>query len=101
MNWPLLLVLVTSLSGFITVGMSNVLFYRMVREINNAVPEDQRMNLWTLGMKSRRVFKQHRELFPNSVMRSKMGWLSAVGLVLFCGGMIFGMFATNAGWIKN
>ena len=101
MSRPLLVVLATSLLGFAMVGVSNVVFYGIVREVNNASPEDQRINFWWSGVKSRRVFKRHRELFPNSRKRSEMGWLSAVGLALFFGAMIVGILASNAGWIKS
>jgi hypothetical protein len=101
MAWPLVVVLVASLLGFIIVGVSNVVFYGIVREVNAASPDDRRMSFWKLGLKSRRVFKRHRELFPNSSERSKTGWLSAIGSLLFLGALIFGILATNAGWIKN
>jgi hypothetical protein len=101
MEWPLIAVVVTSLLGFIIVGVSTLVFYGMVRDINTASPEDQRMNFWKLGLKSRRVFSRHRELFPESRKRSRMGWLSTVGLLLSFGAMISGVLATNVGWIKN
>jgi len=100
-NGPLLIVLATSLLGFIIVGVSNLVFYGIFREVNTASPENQRMTFWKSGLKSRRVFRRHRELFPDSKKRSRMGWLSAIGLVLFLGAMILGMIMTNAGWIKN
>jgi hypothetical protein len=101
MEWPLVVVLVTSLLGFIIVGVSNVVFYGIVQEVNSASPDDQRLSFWKVGVKSRSFLKRHRELFPNSRKRLRMGWLSAIGLLLFFGAMIFGMLATNAGWIKD
>ena len=100
MEWSLPIVLVTSLLGFIIVGVSNVVYYQIFREVRTASPEWQ-MSFWKVGMKSRRVLKRHRELFPDSRQRSRMGWLSAVGLLLFFGALLFGILATNAGWIKN
>jgi hypothetical protein len=100
-NEPLLFVLATSLLGFIMVGVSNAVFYGIVREVNDASPEDERVNFWKLGLKSRGFLRRHRELFPDSGKRSRMGWLSAIGLLLFLGAMVFGIVATNAGWIKN
>ena|SRR5271157_4305691 len=100
MEWPLIAVLVTSLLGFTIVGVSNLVFYEIFREVRAASPEWQ-TSFWKVRTKSRRVLKRHRELFPESKQRSKMGWLSAIGLPLFFGGMIFGILATNAGWIKN
>jgi len=100
MGWPLLFVLVTSLLGFIIVGVSDVVYYQIFREVRAASPEWQ-MSFWKVGMKSPRVIRRHRDLFPNSKQRSRMGWLSAVGLLLFFGALIFGILATNAGWIKN
>jgi hypothetical protein len=101
MEWPLKIVLVTSIVGFIIVGLSNLVFYGILREVNTASPEDQRINFWKLGLKSLRVFSQHRELFPDSRKRTRMGWLCAIGFLLFFGAMTFGILATNVGWIKN
>ncbi len=100
MEWPLLVVLITTVLGFVVVGISNFIYYEIFREVRAVSPEWQ-MSFWKVGAKSRRVLKRHRELFPDSRQRSKMGWLSAVGLALFLGGTVFGILATNAGWIKN
>src|SRR5579864_983338 len=99
MEWPLIVVLVTSLLGFVIVGLSNVVYYGIVQEVNGASPEDQRVSFWKIGLKSRSFLKQHRELFPSSKKRSRMGWLSAIGLLLFIAAMVFGILATNAGLI--
>jgi len=93
-------VLIGSGLGFIIVGVSNVVYYEIFREVRAASPEWQ-MSFWKVGTKSPQVLRRHRELFPDSRQRSRMGWLSAVGLLLFFGAMIFGILATNAGWIKN
>jgi len=101
MDWPLATVLVTCLLGFVTVGASNAVFFRIVQEVNAASPEDQRVNPWRAGWKFYRVFRRHRELFPDSKQRSRMGWLSAVGSLLFLSALIFVILATNAGLIKD
>jgi hypothetical protein len=101
MEWPLVIVIALSFLGFVIVGVSNLVFYRIFSEVSAASPDYQQVSFWKVGWKSRGVIRRHRELFPNSKQRSKMGWLSAVGMLLFLGGMIFGMLATNAGWINN
>jgi hypothetical protein len=101
MEWPLIVVLVTSLLGFVIVGLSNVVYYGIGREVNGASPEDQRVTFWKIGLKSRSFLKRHRELFPSSKKRLRMGWLSTIGLLLFFGAIIFGILATHAGLIRN
>jgi hypothetical protein len=101
MGWPLAVVLICSLSGFIIVGLSNVFFFAIVREVNSVSPEDQRIKPWIAGLRFYRIYRRHRELFPESRNRSRVGWLSALGSLLFFGALIGGILATNAGWIKN
>jgi len=101
MEWPLVTVLITSLLGLVIIGASNAVFFRIIQEVNAASPQDQRVNPWRAGWRFYRVFRRHRELFPDSRKRSKMGWLSAIGSLLFLAALIFGILATNAGWIKD
>jgi hypothetical protein len=101
MDRLLAVVLTTVLSGFVIVGASNVEFFRIIQEVNAASPEGERISPWKAGLRARRFFRRHRELFPESKRLSRMNWLSAIGSFLFFGAMIFGIFATNAGWIKN
>jgi hypothetical protein len=101
MEWPLVTVLVTCFLGLVIIGASNAVFSGIVQEVNAVSPQDQRVNPWRAGWSFYRVFRRHRELFPQSRKRSKMGWLSAIGSLLLFGAMIFGVLATNAGWIKN
>ena|ERR1700691_216070 len=101
MEWPLAVVLICSLSGFIIVGVSNVFFFAIVRQVNSVSPEDQRISPWRASSRFYGIYRRHRELFPESRNRSRMGWLIGLGLLLFFGAMIFGILATNVGWIKN
>jgi len=93
-------VLIASAVGLIIVGIANMVYYQIFREVRAASPEWQ-ISFWKSAMKSRPVLKRHRELFPESKQRSKMGWLSAAGSLLFLGALIFEIFAANAGWIKD
>ena len=95
---PLVVVLIMVGLGLVFVGLSNAVFYDIVREVNAASPERQ-LGFWKLGWKSRGVFKRHRELFPDSRKRSRMTWLSAIGALMLLGAMMVAMVARNKGWI--
>ena len=101
MEWPLLVVLLTSGLGFVIIGLSNLVFYGIVREVNAASPESQRIRVWRAGLRCYGVLSRHRDLFPGSKKCSKMAWLSAIGSLLFFGALIGGILATNARWINN
>jgi hypothetical protein len=101
MQWPLVVFLVTWCLGLIATGMSNLAFLSIVREVNAASPADRRVGFWMMGWKSWAILKRHRELFPESKKRYKMGWLAAMGTVLLAGALIGGTIAANARWIKN
>jgi hypothetical protein len=101
MGWPLALLLVTWCLGLIVTGLSNLVFLSIVREVNAASPEVRRVGFWMMGVKSWRMLKQHRQLFPESKKRYKMGWLAAMGAILLAGTLVGGTLAANAGWIKN
>jgi hypothetical protein len=88
--------------GLIATGMSNLVFLSIGREVNAASPADRRVGFWMMGLKSWGILKRHRELFPESKKRYKMGWLAAMGAILLSAAVIIGgTFAVNAGWIKS
>jgi hypothetical protein len=97
----LVAVLVTWSLGLIVIAISNFVFYAMVREVNAVSPKDRQVSFWMAGWKAWGVFQRHRELFPESTKRYKMGWLAAIGSILLAGALTGGILATNAGWIKN
>ena len=101
MQWPLLVVLLTFGLGFVVIGLSNLVLWGIVREVNAASPESERVGFWGAGIKCYGVLRRHRELFPGSNKRSNMAWLTIAGSLLVFGALISGILATNAGWINN
>jgi hypothetical protein len=101
MELPLLVVLLTSGLGFVIIGLSNLVFWGIVQEVNAAGPDVERVGFWGAGIKFYRVLRRHRELFPGSKKRSKMAWLTIAGSLLVFGALISGILSTNAGLINN
>ena len=101
MEWPLLIVLLIAGLGFAIVGVANYFFYIVLCDVNGASTADQQLSIWRVGIKSLRVLKRHRELFPQSRKRSQIAWLTIVGSLLFLGALIGGIIATNMHWINN
>jgi hypothetical protein len=81
MEWPLVVSLLLWCLGLIATGISSLAFLSIVREVNAASPADRRVGFWMMGLKSRWILKRHRELFPESKKRYKLGWLAAIGAV--------------------
>ena len=101
MEWPMLVVLLTVGLGFAIVGVANYFFYLILCDVNGVSAADQQLSIWRVGIRSLRVLKRHRELFPQSKKRSQMACLAIVGLLLFFAALIGGIIATNMHWINN
>jgi hypothetical protein len=99
MEWPVVVFLLPWCLGLIATGMSNSVFLSIVREVNAAI--DRRVGFWMMGLKSWGILKRHRELFPESKKRYKMGWLAAMGAILLAAAVIGGTFMKIAGWFRN
>jgi hypothetical protein len=101
MEWLLIVVLLTAGSGFAILGVAKYFFYLILCDVNGASTPGQQISFWRVGIKSLRILKRHRELFPESRKRLQMSWLTAVGLFLSLGSLIGGITATNLHWINN
>ena len=101
MEWPLVVVLLTSGFGFVMIGVSNLIYYTILCDVNAKSPEGQQTSVWKAGIRSYSLLRRHRDFSPESKKRSQMAWLTAVGSVLFVGALIGGIIATNMHWLHD
>ena len=87
--------LAMSFLGLALVVRANVLYFGIILEVDAAVPIDQgispwkvglwKVGLWKVGLRSSSFFKRQRERFPKSNQRVMTTWLSEFGLLLILG----------------
>jgi hypothetical protein len=63
MGWPLVLGLIMVCLGRVIVGLSNAVFYKIVREVNAASPEHRPMSFWKARIQVAAAFSSGTESF--------------------------------------
>ena len=95
MAWDGIAMLAMSFLGLALVIWANVLYFAIILEVNAAIPIDQRISPWKVGLRSSNFFKRNRELFPKSNKRFMTTWLSGFGLLFILGAVAIGFFVTK------
>jgi hypothetical protein len=76
--------LAVSAVGIVLALVANACMYRLLNELNTALPREERIGPFLLQPKMGAIFARHRQLFPNSHRRRQVLVLGicAVFLVL-------------------
>lgn len=71
--------------------IANMLFYRLLGEVNGKRSPKEQISMVAVNLKLGRVLRIHTELFPESKKRQQMKRLFLTGFLLMAGGFIIGI----------
>ena len=77
-------------AGTASIVTSNVIFYRILNEVNSRRPPEQQFRFILVGVRAFEITREHARLFPDSRKRKLMLAWAGIGLALFLAGLFYG-----------
>jgi len=71
------------IAAAVLIGASQIVFQRILREVNGKSPADQKISSWWAAMRFGVVLQRHSTLFPRSKKRTLLWSFAIAGFSLF------------------